>query len=367
MKKLKTKTETESRGRTKRKNAMSAFGTHGRSMLYVFSALSLAAMVAAAFLGPRLLFDFQDSLRCRNQMLEERESLDVTALETIYEKSLYKRLLHFSEGLDSGEEFYVTVREMEADQEFYDRLYSEQGIYQEGLMLLMDAGIISYDLIEMDFSVTEWKQCVIYSNDYTQGVNFMLWYVELQVADGAEYKLLLDADSGELYGVKCDYEALRSMLSQNKYGLDDIDANFLELIGLDPDLSTSMWDAGTVLANVFGGLKSQAYVATESQVYDAGKSYNVVEEYPVKIYGSKGNNAGEATDVEEESKTEEVTCSVGYDKNKVDFYFPYGENRLCFRMAMLNTATESKEVYYPLKDVVVGFPEIYELIDAFNE
>ncbi len=48
----------------------------------------------------------------------------------------------------------------------------------------------------------QWKQYVIYSEDYAQGVNFILWYLKLYDTEGIGYELLMDAEYGNLYAVK---------------------------------------------------------------------------------------------------------------------------------------------------------------------
>ena len=72
---------------------------------------------------------------------------------------------------------------------------------------------------ESYYSVVTWKQYVIYSDHFEEGVNFILWYIEMQDEDGGTLKLLTDAEDNTLYGIKTEgsSEALTATKNTWKY------------------------------------------------------------------------------------------------------------------------------------------------------
>ena len=67
----------------------------------------LGAVVLAALWIPQIIFGLQDGILCRDTTLGQKESMDVEALSTTYEKSLAQRLKSFAEGLGEGDSYYV--------------------------------------------------------------------------------------------------------------------------------------------------------------------------------------------------------------------------------------------------------------------
>ena len=72
-------------------------------MLY----LVMISLLMGAFLLPQVIFRIQDRILCRDITLGKRESMDVEALSTSYEKSLAVRMTDFAEGLAGNDSFYV--------------------------------------------------------------------------------------------------------------------------------------------------------------------------------------------------------------------------------------------------------------------
>ncbi|WP_460602040.1 hypothetical protein, partial [Escherichia coli] len=64
--------------------------------------------------------------------------------------------------------------------------------------------LIPIEVWENYYTITQWKQYVIYSDNYAKGVNFILWYIELEDLEGAKLKLLVDAEDNTLYGLKTE-------------------------------------------------------------------------------------------------------------------------------------------------------------------
>lgn len=109
---------------------------------------------------------------------------------------------NFAEGISAGENYYVAVQELEAGDEINNYLYSESGLYSEMLQAFVDGGLLPYDFWISTAVVRQWKQYVIYSDNYAKGVNFILWYLDVESSGGVTLKLLVDAEDNTIYAVK---------------------------------------------------------------------------------------------------------------------------------------------------------------------
>ncbi len=195
-------------GRREKRRAGRPAGAFMGSPLYAVGALGLAVLVAGAFFLPRILFDIGDGRLCRDVVLGEREEMDLTFLSEAYEMSLRKRLSNFAEGLERSCTYYVSSQEMERNEETMSLLretltrfldsYEPMSYIEEGL-ILSDLYIAADETYPWE--LREWKQYVIYSDDYSGGVNFIIWYIQAEnLLSGKSYHLLLDSESGIFYG-----------------------------------------------------------------------------------------------------------------------------------------------------------------------
>ncbi len=200
------------RGKTKQRQAAPArhrkytgrrrSGDRYHTLRYILVAVVLLGLLCGAFLGPELVFKAQDRYLCQDTELSMRENLDISVMTTSYEPSLGRRLTDYAQGLAAGTQYYVTSQEFEVTKDLYDRLTDNDiGIYQGLLYTFLDLSYLPYTITD-GFSVEQWKQYVIYSEDYAQGVNFILWYLKLYDTEGIGYELLMDAEYGNLYAVK---------------------------------------------------------------------------------------------------------------------------------------------------------------------
>ncbi|MCM1063709.1 MAG: hypothetical protein NC420_04405 [Eubacterium sp.] len=332
-------------------------------MVYAVSILTLTALVGMAFFSPGWFFGIQDSVRCSDTVLEERENVDVAVLSTNYESSFYQRMINFAENQDGSTHYYVASEELTDTAGLQDFLYSDNGLYNDRILALLEAGLITDRIFQCQ--VTAWKQYVIYSDDYAKGVNFILWYIELENPDESigTYKLLLEANTGELYGLRADTGATIPEYSYSEHSLEE----FLGVTAEDI-LDEEGW---MILAYLYSGL-------TESNFF---QYYDLYHNAVGSIYGYTtdfaGMEIGDAAfselrlklgvaDEEEEQWLDFLrihpTMLVWDGGNRLEYTFPYGEGRLIFRMQM------PESVYYPwkIRNITVGFPAIYELIPEFQ-
>lgn len=350
----------------RQKRRKNAERKHRSMKAYAAGAIALAALIFAAFFLPQLVFHVQDDLRCRDYQFDMQEVQDITLLSTSYETSLYNRLLRFAEDEQSGAKLYVTSQEMTPNQELYDFLESVEGLQQSNILMLMDTGLFSYSLI-YDYQVTDWKQYVIYSDNYARGVNFIIWYIELEQESGAVLRLLLDAETGSLYGIQSDYEAMREQakvysdtMREQAAGEKKVYSNTLiDFLGVIFGSAYNMAEAWMSLAYCYGGFDERAdFFAESEKLLQEMESYGYdteIDGYLKAPYAEK-----EISWIGNDSQ-----WSVRDYGKELEFVFPYGEYSQKFLLNMSGDVIYVEDYYAMLADVTVGFPSIYELIPEF--
>lgn len=369
-----------------------------KKMLYAVSVSALIALVGAAFFSPGWVFGIQDGRQCSDIVLEERESVDVAVLSTNYESSFYQRMVNFAENRTESADFYVASEELTDYQGLNTFLKSDRGLYRDNLIALMDMGLLTEAFFSCE--VRDWKQYVVYSDDYAKGVNFILWYIELESEkeEGVTYKLLVEADTGEVYGIHADSGGVWN----DRYNkvFDDFNLNLNRFLGFSTyeDYlylweNTAYYFSGlteTDFYDWFGyflydrGLLNAVLYKYDSELVDADL---YKESYYNEIYGKEavnktGTNATDAI-VSIEWPEEDMTMDelqwveewgdflqknpplfrVLNDGNRLECSFPYGESSLAFRIEM----AESVLFPWKIKDITIGFPAVYELIPEFTQ
>lgn len=356
--------------RKQRKGTQKSVNKQRNRLIYAVAILTLTAMVGVAFFSPGWVFDFQDNRQCRDVTLEERENVDVAVLSTNYESSFYQRMINFAEGQAEKTDYYVASEELTDYQQLRDFLDSENGLNKESIWTLVGAGLLSEQFFGVEFEITAWKQYVIYSDDYAKGVNFILWYIELESADEdiGTCKLLLEANTGEVYGIQADTGGtLLNYDVEYDKSIISVEYSLEEYLGL-----TSMdvySDAWMTLAYFYSGLTESDFF----QYYD--KFYGAIDGMYGGIHIENSNQSSYAV-VEEELKAKLGAGSsrwidflltypdilVQENGNRLECTFPYGEGSLVFRMQIAGS------ISYPwtLHDITIGFPAIYSLIPEFE-
>ena len=359
----------------------------------MISVLALVVLVGIAFFSPRWIFGIQDRKQYNNLVLNERENIDVAVLSTNYETSFYRRMVNFAENQTNQANFYVTSEELTDYEELQNFLYSGNGLNRTEIAVLMDIDLITSDIYECEIS--KWKQYIVYSDDYTKGVNFILWYIELEHPDEeiGTYKLLLEANTGEFYGLQADTGGVAVKGYANKEGGSGSAPITLErCLGLTT--MSDYYEAWYSIAYRFGGLaENEAFfdyyqmfyvnllnwydvTARKSgiNVYDSGSGFgNAQVDYPESmavtneiIQMLRENQIAENEDQlkwENFIKQNPPMVVTQNEGNMLDSVFPYEDGRLTFRME----TTENITYPWILHDITVGFPAIYSLIPEFNE
>ena len=200
--------------------------------LYVAGATGLVLLLIFSFFVPQLIFSLRDSYLCRDIVHEEQEDTGLTLMGAAYELSLEQRLINFVEGQERGRNFYVSAQEMEVTEELYQQLKGAAGILYQQIILraMMEIGMVSYIFLGDDtFTINSWKQYVIYSDEYTEGVNFIIWYLDLEADDGKRLELLIDAEDATLYALYAERNILLTMTQAMQWDISSI----LGILNLD--------------------------------------------------------------------------------------------------------------------------------------
>jgi len=364
--------------------------------------LGLVLLTGVAFWGPKLVFAVQDDIRCGVLVSMSPEEMDIASVNTRYETDLYSRLSAFSRGLAEGKRYYVATQEREVTPELTEwlGLDSEMGFEQnKGFQMLTSMMLLPDEIV--DYNIMSWKQCVVYGEDFREGVNFILWYIELGNYGEPVVRLLMDGETGELYGVRTDFSSYFSeyyvtpypyygikkgskysyaaTFADRAYSLGEFFFDFPE---------EEQWQFCSLFGEVFGGLQTlyeelfaemsrMSQMAPMSQVGDREYSYETVTEY-------EQNESGETVEIHrmimydltntDDTKTNSIFdeflkgfyWQTSNNKNCMDFHFPYGGNGLTLRVKLDGEIRISYRLNSSLTDMTFGFPEIYELVPDFT-
>lgn len=219
--KLKEKENTHKRIDAKK----TAIRRTGGRKLYALGAAGLVLLILFSFYVPQLIFNLRDSYLCRDIVHEKQDDADVTLMSAAYEPSLEQRLKNFVEGQERGRNFYVSAQEMEVTDELYQQLRGAASIlYQQTILRAMvEMGVISYVfLLDDTYTVNCWKQYVIYSDEDTESVNFIIWYLDLMADDGKRLELLIDAEDTAIYAFYAEQNILLTKSQSAKWEVTDV-------------------------------------------------------------------------------------------------------------------------------------------------
>lgn len=193
-----------------------------RTLKYGIGILIFILMIVSALWLPQVFFEVSDALMYGEVSLMEQEKPDVLTLTTGYEESLFRRLSGFAEGLAGQRQYYVDEQPKEVTDEIREFLFESglhsyaNGIYEDTIigMFTDSLGYVPETFVKKtSLDLYQWNQYVIYSDDYAQGVNFILWCFGLQNSLGDNMTILMDAHDYTVYAVQITGGTERSSLN----------------------------------------------------------------------------------------------------------------------------------------------------------
>lgn len=351
-----------------------------RYKLYTAELLGLTAIVLAAFFIPQLLFRIQDGILYGRTELSRRESMDLEALSGTYEASLHKRMQNFAEGLAMGDNFYVNERNLTPDKELEDYLNSDSMFLPtEQMMSMVQLPMIFWDY---GYEVSRWTQYVIYSDNYAKGVNFILWYIELDFSGVVKLSLLKDAQTDTIYALKiqgCDWMDA-SPYSVMKYtGLLEQESLIelwlfcalrFEVISSETDLLEQFIQSGGSQTGADGRTETGIEL-TEKERYAARK---MAEHYIEIVDNSESADIG-AGFYEDELTDDDYRAILDYIEDRIEsdpenrlasLRLPYGNASLEAVVRIGELQTQDPKFSYMYPDITFGVRQIYEMIPEFR-
>ncbi len=378
-------------GEMKNRGKGKASGKNKRKILICGIGISgILLLTGLAFWGPMLVFAVQDDIRCGVVVSMSPEEMDIASFNTGYETDLYSRLSVFSRGLAEEKRYYMAAQDREITPELTDFLDSEKGLWQNGFRMLMSLGLLPDEI--SDYNVMSWKQCVVYGEDLSEGVNFILWYIELGNYGEPVVRLLVDGETGELYGVRTDFSSYFSeyyvlpypyygIKKGSKYSYAETFADRAYVLGecFFDYPEQEMWMICSDFGEEFGGLQTlyEELAADLSQMSDGDYAYEIVTR-------NEQNESGETAEVHrmivhDLTNTDDTETNAALEEfqkgfywqssdnnNCLDFHFPYGGNGLALRVKLDGEIRVSYNLNSCLTDMTFGFPEIYELVPDFT-
>lgn len=321
--------------------------------IYITGMSILAALVCVAFFAPQMLFSLQDKMRSGGYLFFHLEQQDITLLGNSYETSLYYRLERFAQAVESEADIYVTSQEMTTGQEMqviYEFLMTDKGLYQESLLMWVDSGLFSREIVSESFEVTDWRQYVIYSDNFANGVNFILWYVELEYRDGQSCKILFDAETGSVYAVTAQNQFMNVLYGDEAQGLTTskmLDYFVWNFGDTKDSVLNNLWMVSAYLCGGFNELidGNESMVIIKNYDYDLKQMYDTESTYV---------DASPENVLQDRLKDMDMSAwSVSEEEGKIDFHLPYEGGSLSYRIDLFKNT--------------IGFPAIYERIPEFNE
>lgn len=212
---------------------------------YAICMAGLVILVLGAFLGPQFVFAGQDRYHMENTWQETRNSLDIEKLSYNYEQSMMTRMENFARGIAEKRTYYTSFMDCEANQEIGEIV--AQALFHDWLYILEETGAVPFSVqpnriasVEEDGSITiidngigrieECKKYVICEDNFENGAAIIAWYVKINVREGVDLKLLIDAESNSIYYMEAvnrkgkifeSYATLPDALTYYLPGLDD--------------------------------------------------------------------------------------------------------------------------------------------------
>lgn len=326
----------------------------GSRKVYAVGMTGLILLLLFSFFVPQLIFQLRDIYLCRDIVLEEQENTDVTLLGASYEPSLGQRMKTFSEGLERGRNYFVSSQDMPVSQENYEKLKT---FYQMDILeVMIEIGVIS-NTVENGFTVNQWKQYVIYSDEYTEGVNFIIWYLDLELSGERRLELLMDAEDGTLYGAYAERNTLLSAVQVEKWA-----------IRLDKDLIMYFDMAGINLGSwwYYVNYYYQSLTRDELNAYiDMRSNVSQVDKYAQQNDNGTSAaqspeeflNSGRALDFPDSNT---LTLHLWFSGMSIDF-------SICLYKDRKEDIIDEETVFYLYPDVYMGIDPICRMIPEFAE
>lgn len=354
-----------------------------RTLKYGIGILAFVLLIVSALWLPQVFFEVSDALMYGEVSLMEQEKLDVLTLTTGYEESLFRRLAGFAEGLAGQRQYYVDEQPKEVTEEIREFLYASDlrfyadGIYADVIMGMFTTELLGYTpdtfARKTGLELYQWNQYVIYSDDYAQGVNFILWGFGLKNSLGDNLTILMDAHDYTVYAVQLTCGTEHSALSVNvieksaqyreyfESGVSAVKGVNYVLDSLYAHLSA--WMTLNIYYEIFDQEELRSYFSKVEEIY-AMWNKNQLETIAGVLKDSVGNevevylDAGSGLPYGADG---ERWYGIGPD-DIMYYSLPVQGNKITFDMYSFGEVYDAGQTI----NATMGIREIYELIPEFR-
>lgn len=330
----------------------------------------ITGLVVLAFFTPQFIFQVQDAVLCKDTVLSRQESMNVEALSTTYEQSLAVRMLNFAEGLAEDDTFYVTCQNLTVSDEVDNYLYSQEGLYSETISSFINGNMLPVGLWEMEFAVTQWKRYVIYSDNFTKGVNFILWYIEMENPEGIFFKMLVDAEDKTIYAIKTEGNEAHAGEYEKWENYD-----YLDRILWSDGAAMDLWGYFAMYYEALSDEEKKLFYTLEEQFgyeiddmnangFERGDAAAAMEAEMGEMETYMEEMGTYMEDVDKWSVLQQKIQYYMDDNERIVFRMPYGDTWLDTVIDMPAMAMPTYVYVYP--NATIGVRQIYEMIPEFS-
>lgn len=181
--------------------------------IYGFCMGGLLLLVIAALFLPQVIFTIQDRYLMTGTEVEARRSLDVSQLNSLYEKQTHDRMSNF---------IHMDLQTATVTSIDYD-LMEDTEIEEQVKAILRQEWSAPLNVImgftsDTSIIVQNCKKYIVYGNGNESGVALMMWYYDIYLdAIDSQMRLLVDSETDTIYYVKVMIDERYNMAAMNGY------------------------------------------------------------------------------------------------------------------------------------------------------
>lgn len=309
---------------------------------YIVGFLSIGILIILAIITPNLVFSVQDMYRMKSTWQGERSGLDMAVLNQSYD-TLRNRMVRLADGVANDKEYFVTGTEYQVEGAQFDIL--DSALSQEYFALMADMGIVMPALPELykkvGHGILKAKKYVIYDAEMDEGIGdieFLLWYMEVEIAQKYHIRLLVDAEDYTLYYMEyVEADGTNAILERG------LDLEYFSIKGRDKEINYWMQE-------VAQHLTQYCYYYYEAGIENAQSFIEYAESVEQQMNKSSDENYAITTD----STIVVDEMGIRQSSNKLLFE----ENMLTWEIIMELTKDDELKCSY-------GIYELKELVPEF--
>lgn len=193
--------------------------------IYGICIAGMLLLVILAMLLPQIVWEVQDRFRINSVELQQRSSIDVSQVNSDYERQMYSRMSNLTE-LDIETATVAAIDYDKKDDEEMNavlaRVFTSEWIErfnETTYCIYQDA------LIRAFIEISDCKKYIVYGEDYQDGVALMMWFFDINMKEyDTRVRLLVDSETDTIYYIKItnyDEETKKNYYEVENYSKDN--------------------------------------------------------------------------------------------------------------------------------------------------